>query len=43
MTLYKIVDGEWVVGTPAHGEKCRYVSDSGGICETFYSDPEFIE
>ena len=40
MTIQKLVDGEWVEGIPDHGEKCRYISASGGTCETYYSDPE---
>jgi hypothetical protein len=43
MTLQKLVEGVWVEGMPAHGEQCRYVSASGGVCETYYNDPEFIE
>lgn len=39
MTLQKIVNGKWVEGTPYHGEKCRYVYKSGGMCETYYHDP----
>lgn len=43
MTIQILVNGEWVNGTPAHGEKCRYVSASGGICETYYADPDHEE